>query len=225
MTKSDFILSLSEALTHLSGYERVRVLEYYEEMIDDRIENGMIEEDAVAAMGSIEEILKEAAPDALNAGHDSSMEIGRPSAKQITFCEPIEDLVASICSAELHVLNCDLPDGVTARIDYNLSENEQCDCMLTNGRLEVHYRPVQHRNFSFRSLFSGFSSSIIISLAKSTLANGDIGSSSGNVDLSDIAFTNSLEAKTARAIWTCITLPFKAPVNCTRPAATSLPQI
>ncbi len=63
MTKSEFILSLTEALAPLPGQDRRRAIEYYEEMIDDHIESGMTEEEAVAAMGSVEDILREAMPE------------------------------------------------------------------------------------------------------------------------------------------------------------------
>lgn len=198
MTKSDFILSLSEALSDLPGQERVRILEYYEEMLDDRIESGMTEEESVAAMGSIEEILKEAAPDALNARHKCSTEIvSEPVAQQITFCEPVEVLVANSGSADLHVLRSDLPDGVTARINHDLPENLQCVCTLNSGRLEVHCKQVHQRNFSFRNLFSCYNASITVTLDNATLDRGDIVTSSGSIDLSGLVFTHSLEAKTA----------------------------
>lgn len=196
MTKSDFILSLSEALADLPGQERVRVLEYYEEMIDDRIENGMAEEEAVAAMGSIEEILKEAAPDALKARRECSAEI-KPSARQISFCEPIEALIANSVSADLHVLRSALPDGVTARIDYELSENEQCDCTLNSGRLEVRYKALKQGGFSIRDLFTRRDASITITLAEPELVCGELDASSGSIDLSDLVFTHSLKVKTA----------------------------
>lgn len=198
MTKSEFILYLSEALAHLPGSERSRVLEYYEEMIDDRIESGMTEEDAVAAMGSIEEILKEAAPEALN---ERRIYVETKAAKSgtqfIVLREPVEELIANSVSAELHVLSADLPDGITARVDYNLAANEHCACNLSGGRLEVRYKHVKQRGFSLSNLFSVFGSSITITLANQTLIRGEIGASSGSIDLTGLVFTDSLEVTTA----------------------------
>ncbi len=64
MTKNEFSAALREALFGWPEADVARTLEYYEEMIDDRIEDGMPEEEAVAAMGSIGDILNTVAADA-----------------------------------------------------------------------------------------------------------------------------------------------------------------
>lgn len=194
MTKSDFIQKLTEALANMPGNERVLVLEYYEEMIDDRIENGMSEEEAVAELGSIEEILKEAAPEALNSPRHVHCENMPPETgkKSFEFRYPVDALAANSVSAELHVLSAALPDGVTARVDCNLDENEECACTLENGTLKVKYRKYKQRSFSFRNLFSSSDSVITITLADPALTRGEIGASSGDIDLNGLVFTQSL---------------------------------
>ncbi len=59
MTKKQFTDGLKYALHSLSEEELASSLEYYEEMIDDRIEAGMSEEDAVAALGAPKDIARE----------------------------------------------------------------------------------------------------------------------------------------------------------------------
>ncbi|MBR5140452.1 MAG: DUF1700 domain-containing protein [Clostridia bacterium] len=59
MTKIQFLYELDERLSKLSNEDRNTALEYYSEMIDDRIEDGMSESAAVAALGSIEDIYAE----------------------------------------------------------------------------------------------------------------------------------------------------------------------
>lgn len=56
MTKQEFIKELSDKLGRLSKEEKSEYIEYYSEMIDDEIEDGLDEEDAVDAMGDIENI-------------------------------------------------------------------------------------------------------------------------------------------------------------------------
>ncbi|MBR6897415.1 MAG: DUF1700 domain-containing protein [Lachnospiraceae bacterium] len=56
MNKAQFLEELARSLYGLSDYDINRSLDYYEEMIDDRVEDGMSEEQAVAALGSVEEI-------------------------------------------------------------------------------------------------------------------------------------------------------------------------
>lgn len=56
MTKMMFILSLSEKLSGLPKSEIEERLSFYSEMIEDRIEDGLKEEDAVNEIGSVDEI-------------------------------------------------------------------------------------------------------------------------------------------------------------------------
>ena len=56
MNKSEFTEQLRKSLQGLSEEDIKRSVDFYEEMIDDRIEDGMGEEEAVGAVGTIEEI-------------------------------------------------------------------------------------------------------------------------------------------------------------------------
>ena len=56
MNKNAFIAALTTKLVGLPQDDLKRSLEYYGECIDDAIEDGKTEEEAVAALGSIEEI-------------------------------------------------------------------------------------------------------------------------------------------------------------------------
>ena len=56
MTKQEFLNALSERLQGIPKEDREKSLEYYSEMIDDRTEDGLTEEQAVKAMGSVGEI-------------------------------------------------------------------------------------------------------------------------------------------------------------------------
>ena len=56
MTKIQFLLALGERLSGLPKEEMEERLRFYSEMIEDRMEEGLSEEEAVAAVGSVEEI-------------------------------------------------------------------------------------------------------------------------------------------------------------------------
>ena len=56
MTKLEFILALNERLSGLPADDVRERLNFYSEMIEDRVEEGISEEDAVAAVGSVDEI-------------------------------------------------------------------------------------------------------------------------------------------------------------------------
>ena len=56
MNKQEFLNALSDRLQGIPIDDREKSLEYYSEMIDDMQEDGLTEEQAVKAMGSINEI-------------------------------------------------------------------------------------------------------------------------------------------------------------------------
>ena len=56
MNKEQFLIELASALAGLPEEDIEKSLEFYSEMIDDRIEEGLTEEKAVAEIGNIDEI-------------------------------------------------------------------------------------------------------------------------------------------------------------------------
>lgn len=56
MNKEEFISALRGKLYRLSEEDIKRSIDYYSEIIEDRIEDGLSEEEAVEAVGSVEEI-------------------------------------------------------------------------------------------------------------------------------------------------------------------------
>ena len=59
MDKLDFLLALDKRLGVLSDEDRRASLDYYAEMLDDLIESGMTEQEAVASLGSVDAIAEE----------------------------------------------------------------------------------------------------------------------------------------------------------------------
>ena len=59
MRKNEFLASLCKHLQGLPQEEIEECLTFYGEMIDDRIEEGISEEDAVRQMGSVDEIVRQ----------------------------------------------------------------------------------------------------------------------------------------------------------------------
>lgn len=57
MTKLEFILEIEERINALPEEDVQRSLEYYTEMIEDRMEEGLSEEEAVAALGDPDDIV------------------------------------------------------------------------------------------------------------------------------------------------------------------------
>ncbi len=63
MRKEEFLARLRKGLTGLPQDEIEERLSFYSEMLDDRMEEGLSEEEAVAAAGSVEEIAAQALAD------------------------------------------------------------------------------------------------------------------------------------------------------------------
>ena len=59
MNKCEFLTRLALELNGLPREDTERWLEYYKEMLDDRIEDGMSEEEAVASLGDPAKIVRE----------------------------------------------------------------------------------------------------------------------------------------------------------------------
>ena len=59
MNRLKFILSLQEKLSFLSKEDLEERLSFYNEIIDDRMEEGLSEEEAVAQIGSVEQIVNQ----------------------------------------------------------------------------------------------------------------------------------------------------------------------
>ena len=59
MSKYEFLTNLRAKLWELPEEDKQRSVDYYAEMIDDRMEDGLSEEEAVAAIGDLDEIVKQ----------------------------------------------------------------------------------------------------------------------------------------------------------------------
>jgi len=59
MKKQEFLDKLKASLWSMPEADKQRSVDYYAEMIDDRMEDGLSEEEAVAAIGDLDEIVKQ----------------------------------------------------------------------------------------------------------------------------------------------------------------------
>ncbi len=64
MTKAEFLARLQKGVSCLPQADAEERLSFYSEMIDDRIEDGLSEEDAVAEIGNVDEIIAQIIADA-----------------------------------------------------------------------------------------------------------------------------------------------------------------
>ena len=59
MTKTEFLCELKKGLLGLPEEDITRSIEFYGEMIDDRIEDGKTEEEAIADIGSVKDVVSQ----------------------------------------------------------------------------------------------------------------------------------------------------------------------
>ena len=80
MNKQEFIYALKGKLKKLPKKEVAERLNFYSEMIDDRMEEGLSEEDAVAAIGSADEVVKSIFGENLHDENDATQKSRNTSA-------------------------------------------------------------------------------------------------------------------------------------------------
>ena len=119
MRKEEFLTALRAGLTGLSPEGVEKLVEFCSEMIDDRMEDGLTEEEAVAAAGSLDELIQQAKTELLPVKTANFTE-------KSTFGDTLRTYTAesSICGV---IANCDY----TADFKLLPSENGTCrvECM------------------------------------------------------------------------------------------------
>ncbi|MBO5248949.1 MAG: DUF1700 domain-containing protein [Clostridia bacterium] len=105
MTKSEFLSALRSRLSALSSDDRERSVDFYSEMIADRMEDGMTETEAVANMGDLSRITSQILSQGLGNTSQSSAEMDtRPSC----------GVVDTTCTASVSVADAPVADAPAA---------------------------------------------------------------------------------------------------------------
>ena len=145
MEREAFLNELKAALADLTDEETESIIGYYSEMIDDRMEAGMTEEEAVKAMEPVEviasRVLSEAGVETRKAEHETERfkEI-RKNAAQVT------ELVVTACNQRVH-LCCHEGEDVILR--YTIETDDVYQLHEENGQLSLEHtnRPVSSYKF------------------------------------------------------------------------------
>ena len=59
MNKAEFLTTLEKHMTSIPQLEKERIMNYYNETIEDALEDGMSEEDVISSLGTMEEIISQ----------------------------------------------------------------------------------------------------------------------------------------------------------------------
>lgn len=179
MTKDAFLKRLNDILLGLKEDEREKTQEYYAEMIADRMEDGMSEEDAVAALGAPEaiaaQILREAGlepdpsllpPDPAEAERQKKRFFGVLIALVVlaaifrfgvagwlsddfTMNYVMPQGSFSTIDADLSFYNVQILSGREAMVDFPENRLNTCEVEVKNGVLTVR----QKQRLSFLNIF------------------------------------------------------------------------
>lgn len=139
MTKQAFFEELNRLTAALNEQERARLLEYYGEMIDDRMEEGVPEEEAVAALGSPAALAKELAdlkPAATASGSTETV-------------SALRSLNIRVANADVTVVREPLENGAAAQVRF--SDPSRFEWRMDGDTLLVQERRLEEkvRGFEF----------------------------------------------------------------------------
>ena len=147
MRKEEFLTALRAGLTGLSPEGVEKLVEFCSEMIDDRMEDGLTEEEAVAAAGSLDELIQQAKTELLPVKTANFTE-------KSTFGDTLRTYTAesSICGVAADCGPADfilLPsENNTCRVE--CAENETVHYVVTTENSVLHIRRADSRTvFSF----------------------------------------------------------------------------
>ena len=172
MTKKDFLNALVAGLSRAMGTKEMAELrDYYAEQIDDRVEEGLAEEEAVAALGDPEALAEQLIRE--NGARDTAP----ADARDARIEGDIVRLELDVARADVVLRHEQLPEGEAARVKFA----SKYEWSLTDGTLRIEERD-EEKNF-FRRLIS---LPMEITLAKNNIEALDARSLAGDLSLAGI---------------------------------------
>ena len=134
MTKAEFLKALEEKLSALSAEDRAASLAYYEEIIDDRMEEGLCEADAVAAAGPVEEAAAQLLAETPHAETRLCAQPKRiePAGSFLLFTDPFDAVEIHAACADVELWPSE--DGV-CRVEFQ--EAQRCAASVAGGVLHI----------------------------------------------------------------------------------------
>ena len=160
MTKQEFLDKLEAGLAGTN--EEEQVLEFYREMIADRVEDGMSEEEAVAQVGTVEEILASCVQSVTVVPRQNTEQTGE-----------IRRVVIREREFDIQILPTEEP---CYRLEGQDRYHEVC---LENGTLRI----LRNKEPLPRRLFSSQSGEMTLYLPRGCYESLDITTASGNMEI------------------------------------------
>ena len=179
MTKNEYLIELAVRLQKISDISEVKpMIEYYQELIDDKIEDGMTEEDAVAEMETPDEIaarLKQEFEVETVAVHPAENEASVDGLKPVRrefAAESLERIVIEEKNSGILIKT-----GDRLALDYCDSEEGTYEVTNVGGTLQVRYRQKLIRLF-YMPLFRKARSELVLEVPRGW--NGELVAATSN---------------------------------------------
>ena len=189
MNKTDFLENLKKGLGSISGNERQSVLDYYDEMISDRVENGKTEEEAVAELGSpesvVENILAEFA-----VSREKNMKKYEKTERKVR----IDGKSKLKVKCEIEKINVTATDGNEIAFTYYEGKKLQHDLTDKDGEVVLETRD---KSWFFRNRFGLDEEVLTIDVAVPREFSGNLilEAATGAINVRDLLFIKELKAE------------------------------
>lgn len=206
MNKEQFLQDLTIRLSGLSENNLRLVLDFYSELISDRMEDGLSETEAVAALGDPAKIAEEVLSDLPVSPSEA------PICEQKALAEHNSRYSEKILSIEIEAVDMSvvvrpgtLSGPETAQVEFdNVDVPDSVSCTLSDGVLRIKRRKIE-KNFrgilhammdGFKTMFADSVTCTVI-LSDPEIANLSFRSASGDLSVSGLVLSHGISASAA----------------------------
>ncbi len=188
MNKDTFIKNLKETLENtnkLTSHETYRICDYFTEMIDDRVEEGLLEEDVFKSLGTLDEISKNVLEDIENtsilAKTDSKLiNTTDKTKKEKVFNEIFRDIILKTKNEAVKIYVS--PDE-DIHLIYAEDDYEEYNINVDDKKIMIDKVVKKFRFFGFRK-----TRDFEIYLPENYNANLDLSTSNSNISCKHVSF-------------------------------------
>ena len=186
MTKQAFLDELNRLTGGLGEAERARLVDYYREMIEDRVEEGVSEAEAVAALGNPADIALEFAPADAQASAAGGSET----------VEALRSLRVRVANADVKIVGESLDSGAAAQLRF--SDPERFEWRMDGDALVVQERRPEdkHRGLEYglrwlKQMISESGLRVTIALSKALTDALDFEGGGSDLRVEGVAFAKA----------------------------------
>lgn len=189
MNKTDFLENLKKGLGSISGNERQSVLDYYDEMISDGVENGKTEEEAVAELGSPESVVENILAEFAVSGEKNMKKYEKTERKV-----GIDGKRKLKVKCEIEKINVTATDGNEIVFTYYEGKKLQHDLTDKDGEVVLETRD---KSWFFRNRFGLDEEVLTIDVAVPREFSGDLilEAATGAINVRDLLCIKDLKAE------------------------------